>query len=100
MFCAYVDVGVRPPKKPKELLEAPAQWVVLLAHPQVPFPEECGAITGCLEAVRDRRFLEREAELPMLYSQVEFVAEPLRVTTRQESGARWAASRDRSRMRP
>jgi hypothetical protein len=88
---AYGDVRVRATEKAEELLEASLKGMVFLADPEMPFAEDRCAVTSRLETVRDRCFLERQAELPMFRTQVEFVSEPLRVAACHHPGASRAA---------
>ena len=81
---AAPDIQVRmlAAQKPVELVEAARHGVELLASTQVPLAEQGRAITRRLQPIGQRRFGQRQAELPIC-PEIELVSEPLLVTTGQ-----------------
>src|SRR5688500_5779927 len=88
-------VRVRTSEKAKEFVESSLHGMELRSEPQMPLPEQGGAISRALEIVRDRPLLETQAQVTTdrAETDVEFVAEPLLVSPGHEPRARGAAHR-------
>src|SRR5215207_3922088 len=78
---------MRSPQKSEELVEPARHGVKLIGASEMPFTEQRRPVAGSPQTIRHRDFTERQTYLVMGRGRfgVELMAEPLRVTTRQQS---------------